>query len=397
MDKLDKAVVDRLAAIEAEPAVTIYLPMHTTASPPHITENQIRWKNLLHKAAAAVRSQYKHGQHAAVADALDKKIDELFDDLGFWESQTPGLLLVATPDMLEMYQLPIDTEEYVAVDHHFHLAPVLGLLQDAHEFYVLTLAQHEPKLYQGTLYGLQPTAIQLPTDLRTALNIDEPNQKSENQGTTTGPSSHGAASQPSQGRGWFNGRGGARNPQEEDRMRFWRYLDKIIYDSADRALPLILAGTESETVEYREISKYPKLLQAIIPGNHTSDELHVLFAAAQQIVRKELIVPEHQAALEEYHRISGANPDRVAQDLKHISEAAAQGRVDKLLARLTRRTADTVRDQEEEVPRLTFPAAEDSKYLNDIALQVFQTSGTIFNLEASEMPNGALMAARLRY
>jgi hypothetical protein len=180
-------------------------------------------------------------------------------------------------------------------------------------------------------------------------------------------------------------------------LRFFRIIDKIIFDSADRSLPLILAGTESEVAEYRNLSKYQHLLQGTIPVNYTNDDNRCLFKAASALVWRELIMPEHEAAIDEYQRLSGANPSRVARDIKHIAEAAMQGRVDKLLARMSRQTADTIRDNTQEVQRLTFPDAKDSKRLNDVALNVWHSSGTIYNLLANEMPDGALMAARLRY
>jgi hypothetical protein len=395
MEKLDKDTLKSLQDIDAELAVTIYAPMHTSAAPPHISENQIRFKNLLQKAADEIRGIDKH---AELAMQLESTIDEIYNSLTFWENQTPGLLICATTNNIHMFHLPIDTEEYVAVDTYFHLAPVVGLLHDAREYYVLAIAQQNPKLYRGDMYSLESSGIELPANMREALNLDEPNRKTENQGTTTGPSSQGMASSPSRGRGWFNGRGGARNPAEADRLRFFRLIDQVIRDNANRDMPLILAGVESDIAEYREISRYPHILRGAAGINHTgTDDLRPLFEEAMTIISKELIEPAHQSAVEEYERVGGANPDRVARDLKSIDQAATQGRIDKLLAGMIRRTADTVRDTAGEVLRISFPNKSESKRLNDIARKVWQSSGTIFNLLPSEMPGGLQLAARLRY
>ncbi|HXR50234.1 MAG TPA: hypothetical protein VN778_04375, partial [Verrucomicrobiae bacterium] len=170
MDKLNREKLKKLSSMETEPSVTIYLPLHTTASPPHISENQIRFKNLVHRAKQQLSA---HGTGQEVAKALEARLAELHDDLAFWEAGKPGLLICAAPEVMEMFYLPIDTEEYVAVDNHFHIAPVLGLLHDARDFYVLTLAQRNPKMYRGTLYGLTPLRLNLPTDAKAAFNIDE--------------------------------------------------------------------------------------------------------------------------------------------------------------------------------------------------------------------------------
>jgi hypothetical protein len=394
MEKLNQAVLEQLINSSQKPAVTIYIPMHTTAAPPHISENQIRFKNLLNKAIDRLSP---HGAEHELAKALQAQLHELHDDLGFWENQTPGLLICATPVEIRMFHLPIDTEEYVAVDDRFHLAPVIGILNDVRNFYLLILAQHNPELYKGGLYGLETTKAALPANAKAALNIDENNQKTEIQGTAAGPSTKGAASSPTSRMGWFNGRGGARNPQEEDRLRYFRLIDKAVCDATRDNLPLLIAGLEAEAAEYRSISRYPRILQGMIHGSHTNDDLRSLFNKARAVVWQELVAPEHRSTIEEYQRISGARPDRVSSDIKSILDAARQGRVDKLLARMSRRTTDTVQDRTEALPRLTFPSQTDSKQLNDAALSVWQASGRVYNLEPEEMPANGLMAARLRY
>lgn len=388
MERLDKDTMAALLEITATPAVTIYIPTNTTASPPHVSENQIRFKNLLRQAADELRAQDKHDEYDQLARELERLIDERYNDLSFWEMQTPGLLLCATPGDIRLLQLPIDTEEYVSVDDTFHLAPLIGLLNDSREFYLLLLAQQDPRLCKGDLYGLTESSIELPSSAREALNIDEPNQKSENQGTATAPSTN---------TGWFNGRGGARNPEEADKANYFRLIDKRIQDKGDRTLPLLVAGTEEDIADYRAVSKYPKILEGSIVGNRTGDDDRELFDKARTIIWKELILPDHKAAIEEYERIRGTNPDRASQDVKQISDAAQQGRVDKLLARLRRTTADTVQETMVDVPRITFPENGASREINAIARTVWQNSGIVYNLFADEMPNGTLVAARMRY
>jgi hypothetical protein len=385
MQHIDKDSIQALLASEISPAVTIYIPMLTTASPPHITENQIRFKNLLHKAAEELQ-----GDEGGVplAKELLELHDRLHDDMNFWEDQTPGLLICAAKGSIQMFHLPIDTEEYVSVDARFHLAPVIALIDDQRQYYVLSVAQHDPVLYKGDMYGLAATNIELPANAGAALGIDEPNQKSENQGSATGSSLN---------TGWFNGRGGARNPQDQDRVRFFRMINKVICEKLQASDPLILAGVDSDVAEFRALSKHANILHESISGNHNGANIDELCTAAKVIVQKELIAPEHQAAIEEYNRLQGANPERVAGDNDSIMEAATQGRVDKLLARISRHTTDTVQDGMNTVQRITFPEPELSKTINHLAAMVYGMSGKVISLLPNEMPNGALMVARLRY
>jgi lipopolysaccharide biosynthesis regulator YciM len=127
-------------------------------------------------------------------------------------------------------------------------------------------------------------------------------------------------------------------------------------------------------------------------------ELPLLHDKAEAIVRDEIILPEHHAAVEEYERLSGANPSRVSDNENSIKSAAEQGRVDKLLAAMIRKTADTVRDTSEEVLQITFPGQEEAnRALNILAQQVWRMSGRVLTLQPQEMPAGRTMVARLRY
>lgn len=385
MHKLTNEAMQELLAMEATPKVTIYVPLEASAAPPNISENQIRLKNLIHKATGQLKEMGEHKLYEQLCDFLTQNTE----NLEFWKDRSRGLLILAVQDQITLFDLPVDTEEYAAVDDTFHLAPILALIGDDREYYVVALAQQNPKIYRGDMYGLEQMDIGLPLNMRVGLGIDEANQQSENQGSAIGSSIS---------TGGFNGRGGARDPQDSDRLRFFHLIDKIVCDNLDRSMPLMLAGIDSEVAEYKELSKYPKIMSHHIPGNHTETGTQDLFQKAQPIVHAELISPEHMAAREEYERLQGANPDRVADDHQHILEAAEQGRVDKLLAMMSRHTTDTVQDSMKSVFQITFPEESDtSKLLNKLAMKVWQMSGKVVSLLPSEMPNGATMVARLRY
>jgi hypothetical protein len=284
--------------------------------------------------------------------------------------------------------LPVDTDEYVAVDETLHLAPVLAMLNENHSYYVLLVNQHKPKLFKGDMYELHMSDVELPASLEAALNIDENNQKSENQGSATGTGIK---------TGRFNGRGGGKNPQEEDRLKFFRLIDRTACNGIKDSSSMILAGIEAEAVEYRNLSKYPQLLRATISGSHVDFNMEALHRQAVAIIKEELIQPAHQKAIDEYRRLAGANPGRTAQDIVSIKSAIEQGRVDKLLAPISSQTTDTIRDTLEAVQKITLPHGDNGKLLNRLAAKVWQMSGTIISLTPQEMPNGAAMAARLRY
>lgn len=375
------SIAELLKADDREPKVTIYLPMHTTASPPHIAENQIRFKNLIHAAIAKLRNSSEDKQVAAL---LNDQIETYMDDLNFWESQTEGLLICAEPQNITLFHLPIDTEEYMAVDTSYHLAPILGLIHDEQPFYVLAVAQHQPKLFAGSMYGLCDTEVPLPVSITDSLRIDEHNQKREQ-------------SQSSNSHGSFNARGGNRDSRQEERLRFFRMIDETVCGAVERSTPIVLAGTEQDVAEYTAISKHPNLAHATIQGSFGGAKAHQLFKEAYSIIHEELVKSRRDAALKTYNRIKGTQKDRVVEDPLAIAEAAKQGRIDTLIVALRRTTTDTVRDTLSAVERITFPTKELSTLINKAAGAVATASGKVLNLELEAIPGNAPVAAVLRY
>lgn len=381
-----KELVTTNAASHAQPAVTIYAPMHISISPSQLSQNQIRLKNLTTQAIDTIIKQY--GEDNALAKELAAWLDATYNNVAFWESQTPGLLLCARAGDIRWFNLPIDTDEYMAVDETFHLAPIVAMLNENHSYYILTVTQQHPKLFQGDMYDLHFSNVELPMSVQIALGIDERNQKTENQGSARGTSLR---------TGGFNGRGGARNPREEDRMKFFRIIDRVICEKTEPSTPLILAGIEAETVEYRHISKHPHILKGIIAGSHADMDMDALHERAMAIIHTELVQPAHRSAIQEYEELAGTNPSRTTQDIKTIQTATEAGRVEKLLAPLENQTTDTIRDNRQPITKICLPEGEDSRQLNRLAMKIWQMSGTIVSLTPNEMPRGAALAARLRY
>lgn len=370
MDKLDRGSLQSLLVSQTDLAVTMYVPMHTTASPPHITENQIRFKNISHKAIEELKARRNYD----LANKLEASVNDLHDNLGFWKEQTPGMLICVSDNGLKMYHLPVNTEEYMAIDSHFHLAPLLGIINDDHDFYVLELSEHNPRLLQGDMYGLRESCVSLPANIRDAIRIHEKSGEEERH-PENNSFSH-SAGYPS---------------------RFFKIIDKILMEKADKRLPLILAGTEPEVAEYRGLSRYPKILGSGVTNSYDKGQLRELFNKVNDIVHDEVVIPEHKSAIEEYMMLEQSSPERTASSEQEIFEAAEQGRIDKLFTKMSLETTDNVQDSLAPRTRITFFEPRLNSILSQLALKVWKMKGKVLNLLPSEMPHSEPVVAKLRY
>lgn len=378
-----KAITDLLNHQSQAPVATIYLPTHQVVTPSNLNEDQIRCKNLFHKACALLKEQ---NDKTGLTETLNNSLYHLQQDIKFWENLNKGLLICIQPDKMNMFYLPIDTQEYVAIGESFHLGAVFGLLQEMLQYYVLTIQQHHPVLMRGDIYKLVDSEIELPFSIKAALSIDEMNKKGEQQSSVEGS------------KGGYNGRGNAKNPITADRLNFWRLIDKIICSKANTDLPLILVGVNSELSEYRDVAHYPFITNGDIRGSYSNGGLHHLFKPAIDIIREEIVKPAQNATIIEYLRIRGQTPNHAIDQLASIRSASDEGRIDKLLLADVRNTTDTIGNKIDSVPVLSFPDSSLAEVINEVAYKVWSRGGEVANFETDEMPEpGALMLATLRY
>lgn len=365
------------------PAVTIYMPTHRSASPPNMSQDEIRFKNLHAKTVKILKSREDSRQFTPEIDDL---LTSISNKREFWEFQTEGLLICARPGQYKLFHLPFECQEYISVSDQFHLAPIFGILNDLQKFYVLIVTQHLPSLLIGDFYGIKTKDLKLPESIETGLKIDEMGQENEQQ-----------VSSYSNGNG-YNGRGGFKNPAEEERQRFWRVIDSLVREHTNNAIALILAGIESEISEFRAISRYPNILDSHIEGSYSGAKANDIFMAALSLFSDTIIKQEHDQVISEYKELAGQSPSMVGHDIATIDKAAAEGRIKKLLLAGINYTTDTIRDNKDPVAVLQMPSIESAQAVNEIARTVFNSSGRIINIEQRHMPvKGAQILAIMRY
>lgn len=77
--------LSELVAVDARPAVSLYLPTHVAGR--EIRQDPIRLKNLIASTAKRIRTNYPK----AAAEALLAPPQALIEDENFWRHQQPGL------------------------------------------------------------------------------------------------------------------------------------------------------------------------------------------------------------------------------------------------------------------------------------------------------------------
>ena len=368
------------------PFVSIYIP--TRRAGPESRENPIRFKNLVEEAENYL---IENGMRSPEARKLLNPVKNLVDDYDFWQHQSDGLAVFLAPELFRSYRLPLNFEELLVVADRFHLKPLMPLLSDDGQFYVLALSQNEVRLFQGSRYSINQLDLEdLPTSLAQALRYDLPHKQQQFHTATAAPGSPGG-NRPAM----FHGHGVGTDDAKSNILRFFQEVDKGLRSLlTDNSSPLVLAGVEYLFPIYREANTYPNLVDKGVAGNPEILKPDSLHQRAWQIAEP-FFKQARQEAITRYKQL--AETGQASKDVRKILPEAYFGKVDTLFVAVESHLWGTFDAETNTVHLPQEPEPDDEDLLDLAAIQTLLYGGTVYAVGSQEVPDGALMAAVFRY
>ena len=269
MDILTRAELEQLMRKEQQWCVSIYMPTHRTGR--EAQQDPIRLKNLLGEAEKRLSDE---GVGRRDVQKMLEPASKLLRDSHFWQHQSDGLAIFLSSNRVLRYRLPLNFQELVVVDDHFHIKPLLPLFTGDGQFYILALSQNKIRLLNGTRDSVSEVDIgQVGGSLAEAIPSDDHQVSLQlhTSGSTDGMFGSGSVT--------FHGQGGGSD--ESSKNELLRYFH-IVSDGLTEFLqedrrPLVLAGVEYLLPIYTEANTYLNLIDTVIKGNPdllSADELH---------------------------------------------------------------------------------------------------------------------------
>ena len=388
MNKITQSSIESLLQQRGEAMLTIYLPTHRHPIPPYIQEDQTRYKNLIREG----RDRWKKAVGSKSANHMYRQLETNIDDLAFWQDTTESMAIFASVDHVEIYHLPIECQEYISVGSSYDVTPLLVTVALNQPYYLLVLAMHNTKLLQGDTYELLPAEIGFPTSPEDALHIDEmfsgSNTVRSPQGGRPGTSD---VSQP-------HGQGDSREAGREERLQYFRIIDSTIAGSPhiDHALPVLVAGTDSEVGDYKALSQLPRVMQTSLQGNYTATPMQDLHALSWPIVNNNVVREETMATLIQFQSLRGTQ--KSSDNIEEVWNAARTGRVATLLIGMIRITTDSINSVvNTAVPIIGFAEDYEKNQIAQLAQEVAAHGGEIRGVDSELMPEQSMVAAIYRY
>lgn len=340
--------------VRSGPCVSIYLSRQLPGESPE--RRRVQLIRMIKEAERLVAKD--HGVHAA---------RELI--ARFWRSKP--MRMIGSSGMAVAYfhekdftgamALPTAVESRTVVADSFHVKPVLQWLQSAPNYHLLSLTTRTLKLYEGTPWGLKVVKM---------VQIGEDHRNTR------------------------NGQKGQITESKEAIRQFFIRAEKELHPIVNgKRYPLVIAGVGWLHPIYRRVNRDRDLLSHAILGNVEKWSRDDLRKAALEAMGA-LMEQARKAVVRQFHEL--AYEGKATDDLAAIAQAAAEGRVKKVLVasdqllfgRLDRGTgALSVHHAQQD--------SKDDDVLDDLAELVLARGGRVLCLPTSELPTRSPAAAVL--
>ncbi|MFP4497448.1 MAG: hypothetical protein ACLFQV_04495 [Vulcanimicrobiota bacterium] len=375
--------LDQLMDMKSEPSVTVYMSSLVDKSDPNY--NRTHFKNLLREVEKRLPGDYSKEYYSS---KLLKPAWELLEDSPYWNFMDQGFAMFLTPNYFQCYLLPINVQDLVTVSGHFHLKPLLELLSQNQDFYLLTISQNGNSFYKGNIFGVQEVKIDsMPASMAEVLRFDVPEESVQFHTSET--------HRIGQGKAIYHGQGIHFSDHKKDVKRYFDEINQALHNyMKNRKAPLILAGVDWLIPVYEDANTYKNLYHEYIRGNPeelTATDLH---HKCRELL-KPIVSEAKEKAMENFN--NKINSDLTSKDLEEIVASAFFGKIDTLFVRVGEQVWGTFDSQKPGITIEEGQTYENQDLLDFAAVHTHRNGGRIFPIQPEELFEDSPVAAEFRF
>ena len=302
---------------------------------------------------------------------ISKAASALESDREFWRYQAHALAIFVASGTLKAFRLANSLENHLAVGDRFDIGPLLRSVTFPNGGYVLSIDEGDVRL-------LELSADQRPIKLELELppELDGVLENAAHDGRLDQRRADGATG------------------QKVEQQRYCRLIqDAVLKHIGESNLPMILTASRDLEPAYRIVNTYQGLLEVGIdahPSSLTTDDLNV---------RARTILDEHYAhELADWRELFGTQRSNglATSQLSEVARAATASGVAELLFDMESTLEGSI-DDTGVVHEVSEPDAESYGIVDEIAVRVLRSGGTVKAVRAGDLPDNTPVAASLRY
>jgi hypothetical protein len=390
MEQFTKEDFERLAEIESENCVSIFIPTHQSGIKVNEGVDQITFKNHIQK----IQIELEKKGHRNLSSFVDRAY-RLLDDNSFWKEQSKGLAVFFNDDMFEVFCLPVPFREFSSIAKKYVLTPILSLMIEGDEFYTLSLSHKRIRLFKNTTFNFEEINISglVPQNADEVFSYYEFRKEIQGKNMDLG----GLKRSKSKANIIIHGH----NPEYDEDKYVFEFLRKV-NDGIMNILktehsPLVVAAAEYVFSIYKKANTYQNLIDESIPGNPDRLNEYDLHEGAYSIVKNKLNT-SRKKDIEKYPAWAGTG--KTSYDLNVILSATYDGRVESLFIEEGKELWGKY-DPEKRTTEVHSEKQKDDIALYSLAAaKTIENNGKAYLVSSKEMPeknfNGSV-AAVLKY
>ena len=381
---MEKEKFNDLLKQESENSVSIYIPTHRSGKEVNEKQDSIRFKNVLQ---AVTSELYKKGLGKSNVDALLSPAFLPLRDEEFWNNLDQGLAVFIAKDFFEIYKLPFSVPEEFYVHAGFHLTPLVPLFMDRPYFYLLMISKNSSSLFKGNTLGIDKIEIEgLPQGVNDVIHFEEKSERKLFRGSGTAPGKEGS----------LHGHGSGLEDEKEYISQYLKEVDQTLMTEllANENAPLLVAGVEYIGGIYKQVSHYKHIINTILTGNYEHTSLGQLFEKALRIALPNLEEPSKKALKNYYDQLTTSLTSSMPEK---VIPAAFYKQVYDLFVEKDLHIWGTFNEAENRLVINQQKNLEDLCLVNKAMVKTIANGGAVYILEKERMPNGAEIAASLRF
>ena len=223
--EIAKDFPDGIIFEEQGPCISLYQPTYRYS--PENKKDPIVFKNLIREIENSLKQKYQKND----IDSVMKPFYQIEEDKNFWNKTLDGLAILANQNRCIVYKLPRQVKELAVVADSFHIKPLIRFFQSVEKYQLLGLSRNEFTLYQGNRYGYQEIEMMAGTP-RTMIEV-------LGEEHTDAYQAHGSFGE-ADGTGMYYGHGGKKVEIDKDTEKFFRYVDRFVFENYSKLSELPL-------------------------------------------------------------------------------------------------------------------------------------------------------------
>lgn len=373
-----------LATHSSPYSISIFLPTHRSGVEVNELHDMIQFKNSLQQLQQELQEK---GLPMQEIESLLMGGFDLTKDDEFWHNQQESLAVFIAPGVFRYVLLPYKVKAFTYIHDTFYISPLMGLLQGRDRFYLLYLTKSGATLYEGDAWGMEEIPVpEMPRGIDDVVHFEE---KDDQKLFRTGGRSAGEGAN-------FHGIGAGKPDEKENISMYMDEVDETLWKKllSTQTIPLLLAGVSYMIPLFRQRSRYRHIEEKHLAGNFDRESTAGLYNKARALMQPYFEHPFNNSVDRYFNNTGNGLTSTIPAD---VIPACYYARTEILFVQKDAHLWGSFNEQDNQLTLNDERQNDDACMLNAAVSKALQNGATVFVTEKENMPEGAVIAALMRY